>query len=116
MKNTGGGVFFHRKVILIERQILEVGKFDIEINGAYDNIKTFPLYVKKGRKLFVHIKSDNGVDVSIVDSMGMNEKFVEAVKDKMIGPLPINNKGTMALVLGVFPGDLAHVEIEAWME
>jgi hypothetical protein len=25
-------------------------------------------------------------------------------------------KGTMALVLGVYRGDLAHVELEAWME
>lgn len=109
-------MLFHRKVILIEHQTLEIGKFDIKVNGAYDNIKTFPLHVKKGRKLFVYVKSDNGVDISIVDSMGMNEKFVGAVKDKIIGPLPINNKGTMALVLGVFPGDLSHVEIEAWMK
>ena len=40
----------------------------------------------------------------------------EMVKDAVIGPVPVKEKGTMALVLGVYRGDLAHVEIEAWME
>lgn len=109
-------MLFGRKVVLIEHQTLTVGEFNIEINGAYDNVKTFPLEVKKGKKLFVSVKSDNGVDVSIVDTKGMNESFTEAVKDKTIGPLNIAEKGTMALILGVFRGDLAHVELEAWME
>ena len=109
-------MLFDRKVVLVEHQNLTVGEFNIEINGAYDNVKTFPLEVKKGKKLFVSVKSDNGVDVSIVDTKGMNESFTEAVKDKTIGPLNIAEKGTMALILGVFRGDLAHVELEAWME
>ena len=109
-------MLFSKKVILIEHQTLTVGEFNININGAYDNVKTFPLEVKKGRKLFVSVKSDNGVDVSVVDTKGMNESFSEAVKDKLIGPVDIAEKGTMALVLGVYRGDLAHVELEAWME
>ena len=109
-------MIFGKKAILIEHQTLTVGEFNININGAYDNVKTFPLEVKKGRKLFVSVKSDNGVDVSVVDTKGMNESFSEAVKDKLIGPIDIVEKGTMALVLGVYRGDLAHVELEAWME
>ena len=109
-------MLFGKKVVLIEHQSLTIGEFNININGAYDNVKTFPLEVKKGRKLFVSVKSDNGVDVSVVDTKGMNESFSEAVKDKLIGPLEIIEKGTMALVLGVYRGDLAHVELEAWME
>ena len=109
-------MIFGKKAILIEHQTLTVGEFNININGAYDNVKTFPLEVKKGRKLFVSVRSDNGVDVSVVDAKGMNESFSEAVKDKVIGPLEISEKGTMALVLGVYRGDLAHVELEAWME
>ena len=57
-------MIFGKKVILIEHQMLTVGEFNININGAYDNVKTFPLEVKKGRKLFVSVKSDNGVDVT----------------------------------------------------
>ena len=109
-------MLFGKKTILIEHQTVTVGEFNININGAYDNVKTFPLEVKKGRKLFVSVKSDNGVDVSVVDTKGMNESFSEAVKDKLIGPIEVIEKGTMALVLGVYRGDLAHVELEAWME
>lgn len=95
---------------------MTVGEFDITIDGAYNNVKTFPMEVKKGKKLFVYVKSDVGVDVCVVDVKGVNEKFTEAVKEKTIGPLPIIDKGTMALILGVYRGDLAHVELEAWME
>ena len=109
-------MLFNRKAVLIEHQELTVGEFNIDINGAYDNVKTFRLDVKNGRKLFVSVKSDNGVDVSVVDTKGMNENFSEAVKDKLIGPIEITEKGTMALILGVYRGDLAHVELEAWME
>ena len=101
---------------MIERQNVTVGEFNIQIDGAYDNMKTFPLNVKKGKKLYVDVRSDNGVDVCIVNTDGMNLKFAEAVKEKQMGPLPIAEKGTMALILGVYRGDLAHVEIEAWME
>ena len=109
-------MLFNRKAVLIEHQELTVGEFNIDIDGAYDNVKTFRLDVKKGRKLFISVRSDNGVDVSVVDTKGMNESFSEAVKDKLIGPIGITEKGTMALILGVYRGDLAHVELEAWME
>ena len=109
-------MLFNKKTVLVERQELTIGEFNIEINGAYDNVKTFRLDVKKGRKLFVSVRSDNGVDVSIVDTKGMNTSFSEAVKEKIIGPVEIIEKGTMALILGVYRGDLAHVELEAWME
>ena len=109
-------MLFNRKAVLIEHQELTVGEFNIDIDGAYDNVKTFRLDVKKGKKLFISVRSDNGVDVSVVDTKGMNESFSEAVKDKLIGPIGITEKGTMALILGVYRGDLAHVELEAWME
>ncbi len=109
-------MIFSKKTVLVEHKTLTVGEFNINIDGAYDNIKTFRMDVKKGKKLFVSVKSDNGVDVSIVGTDGMNKSFSEATKDKVIGPVEIDSKGTMALILGVFRGDLAHVELEAWME
>ena len=109
-------MIFSKKTVLVEHQTLTVGEFNINIDGAYDNIKTFRMDVKKGRKLFISIKSDTGVDVSVVDTKGMNKSFSEAVKEKTIGPIAIEEKGIMALILGVYRGDLAHVELEAWME
>lgn len=109
-------MLFGRKVFLIENQSFTVGEFNPQTDGAYDNIRSFPMEVKKGHELYVFVRSDEGVDVSIVSVKGMNMSFSESVKDKTIGPLKIPEKGTMALVLGVYRGDLAHVEIEAWME
>ena len=109
-------MLFGKRAVLLERQQVTVGEFNIEVDGAYENIRTFPLEGKKGRDLYVRVTSDNGVDVSIVDAEGMNMSFSETVRDKTIGPLHIEQKGTMALVLGVFRGDLAHVEVEAWTE
>ena len=107
---------FKKRTVLLERRSVTVGEFDITVDGAYRNILTFPLEVRKGRDVYVRIVSDNGVDVSVVDTKGMNAKYSEQVKDAVIGPVQAKEKGTMALVLGVYRGDLAHVTVEAWME
>lgn len=106
---------FSKKKVLVERQDVTVGEFDINVDGAYRNIMTFPMEGKKGRKLSVCVRSDNGVDVSIVDAKGMNEKFRPSVKDDTI-VVPVLDNGTMTLILGVYRGDLSHVTVEAWME
>ncbi len=109
-------LFGSKKIILLEKQKLTVGEFDINVEGAYKNIKTFPLEVKKGKSINVRVISDNGVDVSIVGLDGRNAKFKECVKDGIVGPVVSDGKGTMALILGVPYGSLSNVEIEAWME
>ncbi len=107
---------FNKKTVLLEKQDFTIGEFDITVDGAYRNIVTFPMKVKKGRKVFVSVNSDNGVDVSVVDVNGMNAKYSASVKEATIGPVPARESGTMALVFGVYRGDLAHVTVEAWME
>ncbi len=109
-------MLFDKRTTLVEHQSVTVGEFDINVDGAYRNVITFPMQVKKGKDVFVSVKSDNGVDVSVVNTKGYNAKFSEAVKDSVIGPIHSDEKGTMALILGVYRGDLAHVELEAWME
>ncbi len=109
-------LFGRKKTILLEKQSITVGEFDISVDGAYRNIKTFPLNVKKDRDVYVHVTSDNGADVSIVGLDGRNAKFIEGTKDAVLGPVNAKDKGTMALVIGVPYGSLSNVEIEAWME
>lgn len=106
---------FSRKKIVIEKQEFTIGEFDINVDGAYRNIVTFPIEGKKGRKLTVSVKSDNGVDVSIVDAKGMNEKFRASVKDEEL-VVPILDNGTMSLIFGVYRGDKSKVTVEAWTE
>ena len=109
-------LFGKKRVTLVEKQSVTIGEFDITVDGAYRNIMTFRLDVKKGRDVYASVKSDNGVDVSLVDVHGYNSKYQAEVKDSVLGPVHVDETGTMALVLGVFRGDLAHVELECWME
>lgn len=109
-------MLFSKKVTLVENQKMTVGEFNIKVDGAYENVKSFPLEVKKGKDIYVRIKSDIGVDVCIVDTKGIDASFSQQVTDKLIGPVEVKEKGTMALMLGVGYGSLAHIEIEAWME
>ncbi len=107
---------FNKRTVLLEKQDFTIGEFDITVDGAYRNIITFPMKVRKGRSVFVSVTSDNGVDVSVVDVNGMNAKYSAGAKDIVLGPVPVRESGTMALVFGVYRGDLAHVTVEAWME
>lgn len=109
-------LFGGKRIVLLEKQSLTVGEFDINADGAYRNVKTFPLEVKKGKSVSVRVVSDNGVDVSIVGLDGRNAKFRECVRDGTVGPVVSDGKGTMALILGVPYGSLSKVEVEAWME
>ena len=108
---------FSRKTVLIEETSFHMGEVDYDKPSCYDNIRTYPLEVKAGRSIFVKIGSTHGVDMSIVDTTGLNVKFQENITSEMlIGPVPVKQKGTMALILGVFAGDRTDVKISAWME
>jgi len=107
---------FRKKVILFPKESLSVGEFDIDADGAYRNVKTFPINVKRGRNLFVSIKSDKPVDLDIVGLDGRSLKFKEAFLDGIVGPVGIIQKGTMEIILGVYRGDLSNLEMEIWME
>lgn len=109
-------MLFSKKTVLVEHQNLVIGEFNPNTRDLYENVKTFPLEVKKGKNLFVSVKSDVGVDVCFVNTKGYDASFTPQVTDKVIGPVAADDKGTMALILGVGYGLLAHAEIEAWME
>ena len=108
---------FSRKTVLIEETDFHMGEVDYDKPSCYDNIRTYPLDVKAGKSLLVRIGSTEGVDISIIDTNGMNIKFQENIRSEVIiGPVPINQKGTMALILGVFAGDRTDVKLSVWME
>lgn len=108
---------FSRKTVLIEETSFHMGEVDYDKPSCYDNIRTYPLEVKAGKSVYVRVSSTEGVDASIVDTNGMNVKFQENIRSEVvIGPVPVKQKGTMALVIGVFAGDRTDVKLSAWME
>lgn len=108
---------FSRKVVLIEETSFHMGEVDYTTQSLYDNIRTYPLEVKSGKSVYVRVESTNGVDVSVVDNKGMSVKFQEHVTSEVVmGPVPVKEKGTMALILGVYAGDRTDVRMSVWME
>ncbi|MCL2142713.1 MAG: hypothetical protein FWH44_00405 [Methanomassiliicoccaceae archaeon] len=104
---------FRRKNEILDITIT-IGEFDPSADGAYRNVKTFPLNVRQG-KLFISVNSDAPVDIALSDESGTCVKFRDSILCDTIGPLEIAKKGTMTLVIGVFRGDRAETGIRVWM-
>jgi len=93
-----------------------LGEFNPEVQGGYENVKTFPLEVRKGRGLTVRVDAKDPVDIAISDYEGRVVKFEEGVTSTTLGQIVFDRKFTAALVLGIFRGDKTEVEIEAWLD
>ena len=105
----------NKETVLMDTSV-SLGEFDPYADGAYRNVKSFPLEVRPGRKLFVSVISDNPVDVALSNSDGICIKFKDSILNGTVGPVDTVKKETIALVLGVFRGDRAEVRIRAWTE
>ena len=108
--------FFNKKVVLLEEKNLSLGELNYSVPGGYDNIKTFPLNVKVGKKVKATIKSTNPVDVSFVDATGMNIKFKEGITDIEMGPIEVQHKGIMTIIFGIYRGEKSTIDVTVWME
>ena len=107
---------FRRKISLVPPTKVSLGEFDINEPGGYQNVKTFRLDIKAGRNLHVRVTSDKPIDIAVSDQQGFCRCFKEGVTDGGLGPVLFPEKDVAALVIGVFRGDKAELEIEAWTE
>ena len=104
----------NKKTVLFEESI-SIGEFDPSADGAYRNVKTFPLIVKRGR-IFISADSDKPVDIALSDSDGICIKFKNSIISDTIGPIELTRKQTVTLMVGVYKGDKAELGIKVWME
>jgi hypothetical protein len=91
-----------------------LGEFDPSADGAYRNVKTFPLQVRPG-DLFISVVSERPVDIALSDGGGICIKFRESILCDTVGPVEIKKKETIALIAGIFRGDRTEISIKAWM-
>ncbi|MDR0791317.1 MAG: hypothetical protein LBE47_02130 [Methanomassiliicoccaceae archaeon] len=108
-------MFGKKETVLLDTS-LTIGEFDPSADGAYNNVKTFPLDVRSGKRLFVSVDSDMPVDVALSDSGGICIKFKNSILNDTIGPIETVKKGTLTLFLGVFRGDKAELKVKVWAE
>jgi len=102
----------NKKTILFDEQIT-IGEFDPSVDGAYRNVKTFPLNVKPG-EMSISVDSDKPIDIAVSNSDGICIKFKESILNDVIS-VNITKKETMALAVGIFRGDKAEPRIKIWM-
>lgn len=97
-------------------ETISVGDLDLSVDGGYRNVITIPLDVKPKRAIHVKAVSDNPVDLVVANDKGAAVGHKEAVRDVTLGPFPTGKAKSMGILLGVYPGDKAKVELEVWME
>jgi len=103
----------NKKTMLFEERIT-IGEFDPSADGAYRNVKTFPIQVKQG-EMFISVDSDKPIDIAVSNGDGICIKFKESILNDVIGPIKLTKKETMALAVGIFRGDKAEPMIRIWM-
>ena len=106
-------LFGKKENVLLETS-LSIGEFDPSAEGAYRNVKTFPLNVNKGR-LSVSVDSSCPIDLALSNSDGVCIKFKDSLTKGTIA-VETKKKETIALVLGIYRGDKADLSVKAWME
>ncbi|HKM09794.1 MAG TPA: hypothetical protein VJX93_04840 [Candidatus Methanomethylophilaceae archaeon] len=91
-----------------------VGEFDPTQDSLYRNIVVTEIEVKPNRLLYVHAKSEFPIDLVVLNQTGNPVGHIDKVNDDTLGPISTQTWNEMAIVLGVFRGDKATVELEAW--
>ena len=107
---------FEKREQLYGPETVSVGDLDLSVDGGYRNVVTIPLDVKPKRMMYAHVVSDFPVDVVIANDKGMALGHKGSVRDSVMGPYPTEKLRSMGMLLGVYPGDKAKVQLEVWME
>ncbi len=101
---------------MFSRKQLHVGDFDPTKPGCYDNVLTFPFVVKPRRSLYFELKSDCPTSIAFANSDNSSVYHMEDVKELSYGPIATGNNKEMGILIGVYPGDKAKVDLDVWME
>ena len=107
---------FDKRVNVFGPEVVSVGDLDYTVDGCYRNIVPIPLDVKPNRLLYVKVSSDNPVDVVVAHDDNSAAGHKEGVTDIQLGPFSTGKSTSMGIILGIFRGDKAKVNVEAWME
>lgn len=106
----------NKKTEVFSVRQMRVGDFDPTKPGCYDNVKTFPIEVRPQRALFFKIVSDVPISIAFANSDNSSVYHKEDMTDFGYGPIPTGRNREMGILLGVYPGDKATIDLDVWME
>ncbi len=107
---------FKKKQVVFEQEGISVGEFDPSEPSLYKNVVHFHINVKPKRLLYLHTKSDFPVDVAVFNQTGNPVRHLDGATEDTLGPISTETWSEMSFVLGVYRGDKATVDVEAWTE
>ncbi|MDN5357900.1 MAG: hypothetical protein PWR17_1069 [Candidatus Methanomethylophilaceae archaeon] len=107
---------FSGKHTVFGPELMSVGDFDPRADGGYRNVVVTQIKVKPKRMLYVQVKSDNPVDVAVVDQKGRPIGHKDGVTDDTLGPISTETWTDMGFIVGLFRGDKAKALVEVWTE
>jgi len=109
---------FTKKEVVFTRAGIRVGDVDLQspTGTGYDNIVTLSFDVAKNVQLRVGITSDRPVDVVVANEGGSMATHHEGITAGTLGPVSTGKNKNMGLILGVYPGDKAVVDVTVWTD
>jgi hypothetical protein len=105
----------NRTVEVLPRTTLLVGQLDYSAPGCYRNVEVIPFKVRPNRRIRVDVESDSPVEVAVANDDGSTNAFRQSQTEGVLGPFPTGKNDSMALVLGLYPGDRANVTVRVTM-
>lgn len=109
---------FTKKETVFARTGIRVGDVNLQspTGTGYDNIVTLSFDVDRNVMLRVGITSDRPVDVVIAHEDGSMAAHHEGFTAGTLGPVTTGKNKNMGLILGVYPGDKAVVNVTVWTD
>ena len=107
---------FDKRIDVFGPEVVSVGDFDPTVDGCYRNVVPIPLTVKPNKMLRVKISSDVPVDVVVAHDDNSAAGHKENITEMVFGPYPTGKSTSMGIILGIFRGDKAKVNVEAWLD
>jgi len=108
--------FLKKSETVLKQEGISIGEFDISVEGLYRNVLTIPFKVKRNRSLYIDVAADPSVDVAVANDKGSGIFSKQNISKSNLGPIPTGESKEMGLILGVYPGDKAIVDIKIRME
>lgn len=107
---------FEKREQVYGPETVSVGDFDPTVDGCYRNVVTIPLDVRPHRILRVKLRADAPVDIVVAGENQSTVCYKEQVREADLGPFDTGKWKSMGILLGVYKGDKAKVELEAWTD
>ncbi|MGI6009057.1 MAG: hypothetical protein ACOX8X_02895 [Methanomethylophilus sp.] len=111
------GIFSKNETVLeLDGAVIGEVNLHSDTGTGYDNVRHFAFDVSANRQIRAHVVADKPVDAVLAYEDGSVAGHKDGVTDAVLGPFSTKKYASMALFLGVVPGDRAKVSVRVWTD